>query len=35
MWLYRTSGEAVQPIVLSEYHGRKAKLHAEAFLQGF
>lgn len=35
MWLYCTSGEAVKPIVLYEYHGHKAKLHAEAFLQGF
>lgn len=31
MWLYCTSGEAVKPIVLYEYHGRKAKLHAETF----
>lgn len=35
MWLYRTSGDAEQPIVLYEYQpDRKAK-HPEIFLQGF
>ena len=35
MWLYRTSGDAEQPIVLYEYQPNRKPENAEAFLDGF
>ena len=35
MWLYRTSGDAEQPIVLYEYQPNRKAENAEKFLEGF
>ncbi len=35
MWLYRTSGEAKQQIVLYEYQPDRKRVHPEEFLKGF
>lgn len=35
MWLYRTGGDAEQPIVLYEYSPNRKPKNAEAFLEGF
>ena len=35
MWLYRTSGDTDQPIVLYEYQPGRGAKHPEAFLTGF
>ena len=35
MWLYRTSGDAVQPIVLYEYQSSREHSHPKVFLEGF
>ena len=35
MWLYRTSGDTGQPIVLYEYQPGRGSSHPEAFLKGF
>lgn len=35
MWLYRTSGDAVQPIVLYDYQPNRKAENAEQFLAGF
>lgn len=35
MWLYRTSGDADQPIVLYEYSATRRATNAKAFLEGF
>lgn len=35
MWLYRTSGDAVQPIVLYDYQPNRKAENAEQFLSGF
>lgn len=35
MWLYRTSGDTDQPIVLYEYQPGRGGIHPERFLEGF
>ncbi len=35
MWLYRTSGDTQQPIVMYEYQAGRGGSHPEAFLKGF
>lgn len=35
MWLYRTSGDTDNPIVLYEYQPGRGSIHPEAFLKGF
>ncbi len=35
MWLYRTSGDIEQPIVLYEYQPNRKAENAEKFLEGF
>lgn len=35
MWLYRTSGDTVHPIVLYDYQPDRKIMHAEEFLRGF
>lgn len=35
MWLYRTSGDAAQPIVLYEYQATRSSAHPKRFLSGW
>jgi len=35
MWLYRTSGDAVNPVVLYEYQETREAVHPQTFLAGF
>ena len=35
MWLYRTSGDAVNPVILYEYQQTRAAIHPQTFLVGF